>query len=239
MKKKWNIGYNDAFEVRQERYSMGDGPAFCVLYLSDFHFTRYSQSLVLRLLQTIEAVNPDILLLGGDYADSSSGRKWLEYFLQTIRHRKNVFAIAGNHDYWRSIDTIQTIMRRNGVCWLEKEPAYVPLTARFTVRIDGGQAYGHAAPANFYILCLHKPVRPSVAIKHYHLVFGGHLHGTQFVLWQNDKGLYPGRWLYQQNFLKMIMGRCLYLVSKGLGDTLPVRFNCTKDIILVNVNSQP
>lgn len=32
-------------------------------------------------------------------------------------------------------------------------------------------------------------------------------------------------------------GNCRYFISKGLGDTFPVRYNCPKDSILVEINT--
>ncbi|GEM_PF-3204035 len=37
------------------------------------------------------------------------------------------------------------------------------------------------------------------------------------------------------NILKEKIENCDYYISKGLSDTLPIRFNCSPEIIVVNV----
>jgi predicted MPP superfamily phosphohydrolase len=89
--------------------------------------------------------------------------------------------------------------------------------------------------ADLNILCLHQPITLKPRKHPYQLVFAGHLHGSQFVFWQTPQGLYPGRWFYTWNRLQDWRDHCLYIISKGLGDTLPIRYNCKKDMIFVRV----
>jgi uncharacterized protein len=49
------------------------------------------------------------------------------------------------------------------------------------------------------------------------------------------KGLFPGRFFYKWNILEKQIDGCLYAISKGVGDTLPIRYDCPKDILLVEI----
>ncbi len=69
----------------------------------------------------------------------------------------------------------------------------------------------------------------------YHLILAGHLHGCQFVFWQNKSGLYPGRCFYGWNILEAQIGLCRYIVSRGATDTLPLRYNCPRKLVLVEI----
>jgi uncharacterized protein len=91
--------------------------------------------------------------------------------------------------------------------------------------------------ADFSILLLHRPIDVRKIAHTYNLIFAGHLHGGQAVLWSTCKGLFPGRLVYKWNRLSVDYGNCQYLISKGLGDTLPIRYNCRKDSILVGINT--
>ncbi|QHT66207.1 hypothetical protein GXP67_05760 [Rhodocytophaga rosea] len=232
---KLELGYKSSIEVRHEHYRCKVEEAFSMLYISDFHFTAYSGDMVQRLVEKIEELNPDILLLGGDYYDSSTGFYHLCKFMKAISHRRNVFAIAGNHDYFFGIAKTKEVIRENNAYWLEEDSFSLQVNNTI-IHIDGNKPQ-RAKRADINILCLHKPIDLEGYYDHYNVVFAGHLHGSQVVLWQTSKGLYPGRLFYKWNMLKKSVGDCLYLISKGIGDTLPIRYNCKKDIILVNVSS--
>jgi hypothetical protein len=44
--------------------------------------------------------------------------------------------------------------------------------------------------------------------------------------------LYPAAWFYRWHGLRFAEGGAVLLVSRGAGDTLPVRFNCPREVIL-------
>jgi len=56
---------------------------------------------------------------------------------------------------------------------------------------------------------------------------------------QTPNGLYPVKWRYKWNILDKTYGRCYYILSKGLGDTFPIRYNCRRDAILVTFGPNP
>ena len=146
-----------------------------------------------------------------------------------------MFAIAGNHDYFSGISKVKDVILANNIIWIEKASYVLNFQGR-NIQIDGNQPGKALGNADFAILCLHKPIDVAPYQEKYNLVFAGHLHGGQFVFWQNKKGLFPGRFFYRWNILKAKIGNCNYYVSKGMGDTLPVRYNCKKDIIFVKVS---
>lgn len=231
---KFQIGYNTFFEVRKETYIYDDTKHFNVLYLSDFHFNGYSKNIIRRIAEKVNELNPEILLLGGDYADTKKGLFYFEEFLKSIAGIKNKFAIAGNHDYFFGIEKIKEVIVNNYVRWIEKDSFSFKLNG-IAIRVDGNK-FTTKEKQEFCILCLHKPLDIQKYVYQYNLVFAGHLHGGQVILWQTKKGMYPGRLFYRWNLLKKDYNSCLYLISKGLGDTLPIRYNCSKDIVYVSVS---
>jgi hypothetical protein len=230
------IGYNADFEVRKECIELCDAPQFSVLYISDLHLNGYSDTLVNRLTKCIETLDPTIILLGGDYVDTKKGLYYFEKLLHTISHRQNICIIAGNHDYFYDIHTIKNVCAKYAIHWIENHSHWVDIDG-FTVQIVGSDPKKYSTQADFNILCLHQPIDITPFHAQFNIVFAGHLHGCQVVFWQNDKGLFPGKWFYTWNILKWHIGNCLYVVSKGLGDTLPLRFNCKKDVILLEIKN--
>ena len=102
-----------------------------------------------------------------------------------------------------------------------------------TIVLDGNRRSQRTHPSAFRILCAHRPVSPYKLKEDYDLIVSGHLHGCREVFWQRQNSLYPGRWFYRWNILEKRVGQCCFVVSRGIGDTLPVRYNCPREVILV------
>lgn len=235
---KLEIGYQSDFEVRKECINIQNAVNFTVLYLSDLHLTGFNHTLVERIVQSVEKLDPSIILLGGDYADSNKGVFYFDKLLKAISSRQNIFVITGNHDYFFGISKIRNLCDRySNIIWIENTVKCIDIDG-FKVQITGNKPQTHLQKADFNILCLHEPIDITPYQTQFDLVFAGHLHGCQVVFWETEKGLFPGKFFYQWNILKTQIGSCLYLVSKGLGDTLPLRFNCRKDIVFVEIMSK-
>lgn len=233
MMQKLELGPGARFEVREVSCLGGAGSGFRVLYLSDLHLTRWGGPLVEALLTTITQLDPTLIVLGGDYVDGRRGLPHFERLLALLATRPHVYVVAGNHDVWFGLAEIRRLVEAYHLTWLTDDTRIVELPG-CRVQLSGCAACPRAADIDFSIVCLHEPSRlPSPAV--HDLVLAGHLHGGQVVLWRTANGLYPGRLFYPWNILQARLGRCLYVVSKGLGDTLPIRYNCPKDVVLVSV----
>jgi uncharacterized protein len=240
---KLELGYNHPFAIRSYHLLSEKFSGTRILYLSDFHFNRFGGRSAAHIAREVREINPDIILLGGDYADSKKGLYHFARMVESIAHCKHMLAIPGNHDRFSKWHVRRIIEGANGV-WLDKASVVVK-TANLNIRIDGGRAANRSTnptvkrsgAADLSILCLHKPIDVSTIAHDYDLIFAGHLHGSQVVLWSTGHGLYPGRLLYKWNRLSASFGNCHYLISKGLGDTLPIRYNCRKDFLCVTLMS--
>ena len=224
------------FEIRKEQVYANVPQPFSVLYLSDFHFNSYSRKVAKWMIDRVNELQPDLILLGGDYVDTWRGMQELEFFLEGISMHKNIFAIGGNHDYFFGINKIKNAFEQKGVEWMEKDTKSIYLKGT-QIQIDGNQVSKKLNTSDFTILCVHNTAVLNADLNPYNLAFAGHLHGSQFVFWENKKGLYPGRLFYKWNVLSRTVNNCICLISKGLGDTLPFRYNCKKDMIFVEVLS--
>src|SRR5262249_7134221 len=87
------------------------------------------------------------------------------------------------------------------------------------------------------VLCAHDPsLFPHAAAAGYPLVLAGHLHGGQCVLATRNDRLYPPAWVHRWHGLRFRAGDSQMLVSRGLADTLPVRFNCPREVLLCDLD---
>lgn len=233
---KLEIGYKSGFEIRHEKINLPLINDVSIMFMSDLHFTSFSGFMADKLIKAIDEHKPSVILLGGDYIDTPGGFKHLNTLLGAMAPGRRVFAIRGNHDIFWNIKRIKQTMQAHGVVWLEKESVTIKIGAT-SIIIDGGAPVKRRHnEADISVLFVHKPADFSNYQDDYQLIFAGHLHGGQFVFWQTCKGLYPGRFLYKWNILEAHTANCRYFVSKGVGDTLPVRYNCKKDILLMTTD---
>lgn len=231
---KLEIGYNHSFEIRETILELPSIKPFSVIFLSDLHFNGFSKKICAQLIETINKLRPDLILLGGDYVDTNTGFYFFQQLLSALSlYCPNVFAIAGNHDYLFGINKIQNLIDKERIGWIEQKSIRVNING-CCIKLDGNKIFPSLAEDAVSILCMHKPLPFKKLHTQYQLAFAGHLHGCQFVLWENENGLYPGRYFYVNNIRETRNERSVYLISKGLGDTLPLRYNCKKDILFVN-----
>ncbi|MFN0015646.1 MAG: metallophosphoesterase [Saprospiraceae bacterium] len=232
---KLEIGHRAGnIDVRTVELGWRSPEAARILYVSDLHFNKHSGRRARQLAEIVHQTNPDIVLWGGDYVDSASGLAHFADLLAAVPKQVLGFAVAGNHDHYFGIQKIEAILSQHGIDWIENTSVEVKVGGQI-IAIDGNCSNVAPRQDAFCIRCSHRPVSPYGLEKSYDLILAGHLHGCQFVFWTNRSGLYPGRWFYRWNILEAQMGRCRYIVSRGIGDTLPLRFNCDREVILVLV----
>src|SRR5699024_9398429 len=116
------------------------------------------------------------------------------------------------------------------------------LDSAHTVLVAGN----YAAPAPqensahlFSVLCAHYPPAGLTWPAAYNLVLAGHLHGGQVVGWQRHGSMFPGRWFARWNVLRHQQGLSALVVSRGLGDTFPMRYNCPREIVRIRLGVEP
>ncbi len=232
---KLQIGNSHPLMVRCERFNLWNNPEpLRIAYISDLHLRSSSAPLVDEIVDTVRQQSPDLVLLGGDLVDTRSALPLLERFVASVHSFARVWAIPGNHDELVGINSVRNSVEQSGGHWLGNSSVLLRWPRRVPFYLDGqvrreGSGLGR-------ILCLHDPVHfPEAAAKNYSLVLAGHLHGGQVVLGQTDGRLYPGALFYKWNGLKFVDGDSVMLVSRGVSDTLPIRWNCPREILLCEV----
>ncbi|RTQ50224.1 hypothetical protein EJV47_11375 [Hymenobacter gummosus] len=223
--------------IRREQYrSNAPHAPLRLLYLSDLHFTARSDALAARIAALGAAEAPQLILLGGDYADTPGGRRPLARLVAELARLAPTLAVAGNHDRWLGLGAIRAAITDAGGQWLEGQRRQLQLGG-LRLHLDGNLPPEPGALARqagqLRLLCAHRPPNLARLHPHYDLILAGHLHGGQVVLWQRGAQLFPGRWLYRWNGLRYARGGCRLLVSRGLGDTLPLRLGCPRELLSV------
>jgi uncharacterized protein len=220
------FGAFGAPEVRREHVSLGLGRTVRVLYASDLHLGHWwTRDVPEQLLAVCRDCCPEVILLGGDLIDHAGELDRLGECIRSLAMLAPVGAVPGNHDDRAGVTTIREVVERAGGVWLPDRSLASPL------RIDGRMK--PEWPAGPRLLCAHFPeVFPAAAQADYGLVLSGHLHGGQCVLANVGGRQYPACWFNHWHGLRFQEPGSTMLVSRGLADTFPFRFNCPREVIL-------
>jgi hypothetical protein len=213
--------------VRPESVHLGLVEPLRLLYVSDLHLGRaWTRPLPDQLLTAARAAAPDLILLGGDLADHRRGLPTLLACVRDLATIAPVLAVPGNHDRRAGVAAVRRAVVSGGGVWLSDRSATTG-----TVRIDGKLDEGRRGEIR--VLCTHYPHEfPAASRAGYRLILAGHLHGGQCVLATRHGRLYPAAWVNRWHGLRFSLGDAVMLVSRGAADTLPLRFNCPREVIL-------
>jgi len=220
-----------------------------IAFVADVHHSGFFPlSAVEAMVKRVNSMNPDIVLLGGDYVGYDP-----KYFapmfeaLGRLEAPMGVYGVRGNHDNWEDAGLCQAEAAKNGISlidnhllWLECGNERVALAGVGDLDTDAQDIMPvewETRDEDYVVLLSHNPdyieEMPSDKVD---LMLSGHTHGGQFTLF----GLFPlivpsrtgGKYVagtYQKDNTTLI-------VSKGVGvSVFPVRFCCPPQIVQITL----
>ncbi len=209
--------------------------AYRLLYVSDIHLRKgRSEFLREQVLDSVVRSEPDVVLLGGDLVDQRSELIEVRELVREMQKVAPVLAIGGNHDRSLGLGCVREAVLDGGGHWIDSDSTRLMHRGRQLV------ISGHKAPApvdgHVRVLCAHNP-RIWKRARHagYDLVLAGHLHGCQLVAWESRGQLFPGAFFYPYCYLNDRCGEARLVVSRGVSDLLPIRWNCPREVVLCHV----
>ena len=84
---------NDTIEIE------GTGVDMTIVFLADFQRRNADPTFVQRAVDVVNAQNPDLVLLGGDYVENSAKELASVEPLKTLESKYGIYGVMGNHDY--------------------------------------------------------------------------------------------------------------------------------------------
>ncbi|HYC85716.1 MAG TPA: metallophosphoesterase [Chryseosolibacter sp.] len=206
--------------------------------ISDIHLW-YSTRVLTALRSIVAETDPDIIVLTGDYYDIPAGARNFREFLLSISRRHLVIFIRGNHDsiYGSNVSGLLAGIP-NCVCVEDSVFRYRSKAGHFYNITSWKNRKSLPAPDNdVNIALIHNPERiKEKELSNISLILAGHLHGGQFIFFTSrDNSHFPGNLLYRHCTDRKQIGNTTLIVSKGLGDTLPLRWNCQKEIVRITI----
>jgi predicted MPP superfamily phosphohydrolase len=226
----FEFGAFGSLAIRREAVHLGLGRRVRLLYASDLHLGHWwNRDVPAQLVAACRHTSPDLILLGGDLADHPGALDQLRSCVRELAAMSFVAALAGNHDERAGLAHVRAVVTQAGGRWLLDSPLEEPL---------GIDAELSSAPSSgARLLCAHYPdVFPDAVRAGYRLVLAGHLHGGQCVLATVNGRLYPAVCVYPWHGLRFTDGDARMIVSRGVADTFPLRFNCPREVILCEIS---
>lgn len=220
------------------------------LFISDVHFSRRKgESSLDSVLEQWLQLSPDILFLGGDYADDAENSMRFIEALRCFSCPLGVYAVLGNNDReaWADTSILRLQMEKSNIRLLVNESVEIPLgEGRLFVAGVDDHKYGNPdvhglysdGQSNVYrILLSHYPCMPTRIPD---LQLSGHTHGGQF----NFLGITPytigfERITHRERAPEVIAGlkksdNGYIFVSKGIGSSrIPLRVGVRPEVNLL------
>lgn len=228
------IGLNGALHIREERLSMRH-EACRLMYVSDIHLRRgRSDKLCRQVIESARHSSTDLVLLGGDLADTPSELGNLRDLVGALCELAPVLAVGGNHDTHVGIDRVREAIKNGGGKWIHDDSICIAHGTRI-ITVSGP---GAAIPCDgdVRILCAHNPsIWKTSRHAGYDLVLAGHLHGCQLVAFEYRDRLFPGAIFYPYCYLNHQCGSTRLVVSRGVSDLIPIRWRCPREVVVCYV----
>lgn len=227
------------FRVRHEHVWADRPDSISIAHLSDLHVWS-SRRLLDRLDRHLREDPPEVVALTGDMFDFPSGARLVANFLREVASTFPVVYVLGNHDRLWGRHPLESIADIPGCHFLTNKPFRIETSPGRSIEfVDISRQSDLPASGTVRIGLAHDPETiPPEGIPGVHLALAGHLHGGQFVFWKNRQGaLYPGSFLYRNLSDRKTLGSTHLVVSRGLGDTLALRWNCPREVVRIHLGA--
>jgi len=225
---------------------------YTVVFLTDIHRGPYfSEKRMVRLVNRVNRLKPDLVLLGGDYVHRHEKEYVRSCFkvLGQLQSEHGVYAVMGNHDYWAGEELTISEMKKNQInllknsgVWIEKDGGRIFIGGVDDLSVGNADIKKTMKPAvdnDFTIIISHNPdIAEQQPLDGVDWMLSGHTHGGQVTLFGLWAPILPSS--YGQKYRTGIVKKddTTILVSNGIGTvTPPVRFFARPQIIYITLST--
>lgn len=218
-----------------------------VAFVSDIHYpSLFTPKRLKRLVDTLEEVQPDFLVLGGDYVTHDDSIRSLFSALECVQPRYGTYAVLGNHERRNGL-LIAQAMGEHGIVLLadsaarlgtDKEPLFIAgIRDSFSCDSAMLQRVNDLEDEGFVILLAHTPDYAERSSVNADVVLSGHTHGGQvslFRLYTPVKNTqYGNRFLSGRN---VTTSGTTVITTNGVGTSRKkVRFCAPSEVVLLTL----
>jgi hypothetical protein len=242
-----------SLRTRTVAFSSPDLPAafdgLRVAFVSDVHHGPYfSRERVRNAVARVNALHPDVIVLGGDYVYRSA--EFVEPVfaeLGRLQAPLGVYAVLGNHDHW--VDPVKTRKALaasriraldNRGYWLQRGSSRIRLCGvddLWEGRQDLAAAVDGATTGDFVLLASHNPdFVETLGGEPVDLVLSGHTHGGQVTLFGLWAPAVPSDYGQKYRAGLVLDGPVPAFVTTGVGTTVvPLRLFASPEVVLLTL----
>ena len=243
-------GYSETYrlEVKQTVFKNNDIPEKFlqkrIVFASDFHCgIFFDASRVASTVEAINALDPDIVILGGDYIDTD--KKYITPCfdeLKKIRSKMGVYAILGNHDYRVGERLIKNAAANSSITILDNDARLLEIGGQ-RIEIGGVADFlsstadlrpieNNVKPNDFVVLAAHNPAyAKKITSDKIDLVLSGHTHGGQINFFNLWIPFFDWKYGHGYGIGTFKTDKATVIVSNGVGTTiLPIRIFARPEI---------
>lgn len=221
-----------------------------IAFTSDIHLGHViGQKSLLRIISSINSLNPDLVLFPGDLVDEELKPvmdKNLGPAFKLLKPKYGVFAVTGNHEYIGGVEPAVDYLSKFGIRFLRDESIKIEDKFYVSGREDVSTGAFFNKPRKALaevlagvdkklpvILMDHQPVALAEAEKEeVDLQVSGHTHhGQMWPLQAITKRVFKLSWGYK------LMGKSHFYVSSGAGSWGPrVRIGNKPEVVFIKIN---
>ncbi len=242
---------------RNVNLSHWSGPPLRIAFLADLHAgsPHISEDYIENLVSRVNAMSPDIVLIGGDLVINGvvGGHpipiEQVVSLLKKLKAPLGMYSVLGNHDWWNDGDGIRKVLEENGIPVLDNQAKLIKVGMSFSFWLVGiGDNYTKHARADLAlsqvtsdaprILFMHDPAAIFQVKDKFFLALAGHMHGGQVFIPGIGAIITPGdapkSWA--GGWVDFKYGSLF--VSKGIGTSIiPVRFNAPPEFVILELKN--
>ncbi len=222
-----------------------------IVQISDLHLDLWSdEGRVRRIVETIQAVHPDVVVSTGDLVDMGPDRLGgFADLLDQLKPRLGKFAVTGNHEAYVGFAKSLAVTRRAGFEMLSYEGATVDgvlhiagvddPAVRNRITTDGRaerELLQRYPKEGFTLLLKHQPRVDQGSVGWFDLQLSGHTHGGQ---------IFPFHWLVRLAYpaktgLSQVGPETWLYVSRGTGTWgPPIRLFAPSELTVIELEPVP
>lgn len=255
-----SLRYAGVNRVRNYDISSPDVPqpfdGYRIAFASDFHLeSKFKERQLRGTVKALQALGPDVLLLGGDYQEGCEYVAPLFEALAQATPPDGIYAVLGNNDYERCTRLIRSTMKAHRITLLEDSIAAIYREGDSIV-VWGANAYAGRYPTapreksistpgdkgkereDFVVLLTHTPDYVEDAdVSIADLALAGHTHGGQVTLFGLYAPVTASKYgmRYRTGFKRSRQGIPI-IISNGLGTSRhPIRMFAPTDIVIITL----
>ncbi len=220
-----------------------------IVFISDIHHGPYfSIKRVAKLVKSINEINPDLVIFGGDYVHRDA--KYIKPVfdeLSKINSSIGMYGVLGNHDYWEGRVETEKCMQNANIQDIVNKSKWIK-HQHDSIKIGGvgdlcediqliDSTIQDVNISNFCLLVSHNPgYSEQISSNKIDLILSGHTHGGQISLFGFFSPILPSKYGQKYGYGLKKMEKFSIYITSGIGTiTPPLRFFMRPEIVLINL----